>query len=1029
MTIKRFNLFNNVFGWLVFAVSAYTYLATIEPTASLWDCGEFISGAYRLEVDHPPGAPFHLMLYHLFMMFAPNQQWLPIIANAVSAIASAFAVLFLFWTITRLAEKILIKEKNNYSAGHVISIIGAGIVGSLAFNFSDTVWFSAVEGEVYSLSVFFTSLVFWLLLKWEYRADEPYNLKWIILIFYMMGLATGVHLLSLLVLPVMAFVFYFKKTETVTWKGIILSFIIGFVLLGVINIFVIRWVPNIGAQFDLLFVNSFNLPFGSGVLFSLVLIFGIIVFFIYYTHQRKKVYANAALIGLLFIIFGYLSYTMVIIRSTANTPINYSDPENIFNYISYINREQYGERPIFWGPDYSAQYTEFKQGRTMYWQDKANHRYKAIGHKQKPVYEKDHYMLFPRMGDSRSDQKEGYQLWSGMNEGQKKPTEAQNIKFFFRYQLGHMYWRYFAWNFIGRQNDEQGYGKIVSGHFMKGNWISGIRFLDEARLGPQKNLPYKQRVNPQYARLYFLPFLFGMLGLFFHYRRSKRDFFNVFVFFFITGILLVVYQNSPPFEPRERDYTLVGSFWAFGIWIGLGVLSLINLLLKYLKNNLVATSIFVTLVGIVAVPVLMANQEWPGHTRAHRYTTRDYGVNYLNSCAKNAVLFTNGDNDTYPLWYAQEVEGIRDDVRVCNLQLLMTDWYMDQLSRKINHSDAIKFSLKPEQITEGTRDWVGYMENPELDIDKDKYYDIQKIIDFIGSDKPEAKGVTSAGEQQNYYPTKKFRIFVDTAEVLRNGAVPRNLKNRIEQYVQWDLGKNMMIKNTILMLDMLSNNLWSRPFYFAITSGSETYLGLSDYFQQEGLAYRLTPVKRTQEEALPSEPGRINSDIMYDNMMNKFKWGNLKDPRCHIESVTRGSCTNYRNIFASLANKLIKEGKNDKAVKVLDKCLDVLPEVKVPHNINSIQLVQLYYMAGATDKGMKLAKRLSEVFIEELEYYTSCPKQFFKMADDEINRDFYGLQIIESLASQANQKDFLAKITVEKNRMETRLAIKGKNFK
>ena len=1028
MTEKRFNLFNNLIGWVVFAVSAYTYLATIEPTASLWDCGEFIAGSDKLEVVHPPGAPFFLMFMHFFTMFAPNTQSIPIIVNSVSAVASAFAVLFLFWTITLLASKIILKDRENISIGQVISIMGAGIVGSLAFNFSDTVWFSAVEGEVYSLSLFFTALVFWLLLKWEKRSDEPYNLKWLILIFYLMGLAIGVHLLSLLVLPVVAFVYYFKKTEKVTKRGIFLAFAIGFLILGVVNVVVIRWFPLIASKFELLFVNSFKLPFWSGVLFSLLLIGALFVFFIYRTYKKNQVIANTALIGVLFIFLGFSSYTMVAIRSMSNTPIDYSNPENVFSFISYINREQYGDRPFLYGPDYSADLTSFKQGRMQYRQDKINHKYVPTTARQIPEWDKSHYMLFPRMGDTRSDQAEGYQLWSGMKEGQKKPTFAQNLTFFFRYQIGHMYWRYFAWNFIGRQNDEQGYGQIVSGHFMKGNWLSGIKFLDAARLGSQDNMPYKQRINPGYNRLYFIPFIFGFIGLIFHFRKRKRDAFNLFAFFFITGILLVIYQNSPPFEPRERDYTLVGSFWAFSVWIGFGVLAIIEYIKKYLKESLVVSSIIVTLAGILAVDVLMANQEWDDHSRAHRYTTVDYGVNYLNSCAPNAILFTNGDNDTYPLWYAQEVEGIRDDIRVVNLQLLMTDWYMEQLAKPMNHSPAIKFSLKPEQIVEGTRDYLGYFDNPSLGLNKDEYYDVGKIVEFMGSDNPDAKAMRQSGDLSNYFPTKKFSLTVDTAALIKSGLVAPEMANRIEKFVHWDIGVTLLYKNSLLMLDMLANNLWDRPFYFAMTSGSETFLHLQDYFQQEGLAYRLTPVKTLPPEAIQKEPGRINSDIMYDNFMNKFKWGNLTDPRCHIESVTRGMCNNYRNVFAQLAQKLIRENKKDKAIKVLDKCLQVIPEDKVPHNINSIQLVQLYYMADANDKGKNLAKRLSEVFIEELNFYLGLSKGYFRSADDEISRNFYGLQIIEQLAVQAKQNDFAAKISAERQRIQNSCANRGKSF-
>jgi hypothetical protein len=1008
MTEKRFNLINNITGILVFIIAAFTYLSTIEPTVPLWDCGEFIAGSYKLEVVHPPGAPFFLMFNHLFTMFTHNPQAVPVIVNGLSGIESALTILFLFWTITLLGRKFFLKQINESKAGEVIAVMGAGVVGALAYNFSDSFWFSAVEGEVYALSSFFIALVFWLLLKWERRADEPHHLRWLILIAYMMGLSTGVHLLSLLAIPVVAFVYYFRKFEKITWKGIIVAGIVGFVILGIINIVVIRWLPFIASRFELLFVNIFHLPFWSGVFFAMIIIFGLIIYGIYYTYKKGKVVFNTALISLAMVIIGFCSYTMVPIRSNDNPPIDYSNPDDIFNLMSYLNREQYGDRPLLWGPQFTAEVIDVKQGRMMYLQDKENKVYKAIGHKNEPVYDPKQFSLFPRMGDNRSDRKQAYKSWVGMKKSQKKPTFAQNIKFFVNYQMGLMYWRYFAWNFIGRQNDEQGNGDVVPSGYMSGNWISGIKFIDEPRVGKQEKLPYSQRVNKAENKMYFLPFIMGLIGLLFHFKKHKRDAFSVFMLFLTTGALLIVYQNSPPFEPRERDYVCVGSFYVYAIWIGFGVLAIFNYLREKVKQlPLIITSLLVTIISIFVVPVLMASQEWNDHDRSHRYTSRDFGYNYLVSCDSNALLFTNGDNDTYPLWYNQEVEGARDDVRVINLQLLMTDWYVEQLRNQCNHSTPVKFSITQDKIPEGTRDYLGYYDNPSLGIDKNAFYDLSEILDFVSSDNPKYQATSSySGAPVNYLPTKKFKVPVDTLKVIKNGTVRKDLANRVVKSVMWDINDNSIYKNSLMQLDMIANNNWNRPICWAITSGNETFLNLNKYFQQAGMIYRLVPVLSQQDEEERGEVGRVDPVIMYDNMMNKFKWGNLSDSNIYIDGVTRRHLNNYRNVFATLGKALLKTGDKAKTIKVVDKCLEVLPEHHIPHQINSLQLAQLYYLADAKDKGEKFSRRLAAIFIEELEYFSSLKQNFIKSAEDDIQRDIYGLQVIENMTRSNGQVKF-----------------------
>ncbi|HPD65585.1 MAG TPA: DUF2723 domain-containing protein [Bacteroidia bacterium] len=1014
MNEKRFNLINNILGWIIFIIAAIVYLLTMEPTVPLWDCGEFIAGSYKLEVVHPPGAPFFLMFNHLFTLFAPNVQAIPKIINGLSGIESALTVMLLFWTSTLLSRKFFIKDINNIQTGEMIGVFGAGIVGALAFTFSDTFWFSAVEAEVYAMSSTFTALVFWLLLKWERHADEPGNLRYLILIFYLMGLSIGVHLLSLLALPVVAFVVYFRKYKHVNAKGVLVAFLIGMLILQVINTGIIKWVPAIASKFEVLFVNSFGLPYWSGAVFFVILFMAALAYGVYYSHKVKNVFLNLVFMASLVVMMGFSSYTMVAIRSLANPPIDYSNPDNIFNMLSYINREQYGERPLFYGPDFSAEFQSTKDGRMMY--IKKDGRYQAIGHKKKPVYDKTHYTIFPRMGDTRSDRIEGYKAWSGMRKGQKKPTFADNMRFFFRYQLGFMYWRYFAWNFIGRQNDDQGNGKfIVPEGFMSGNWISGIKFIDEMLVGNQEKVPYQQRVNRGYNRLYFLPFILGLLGLYFHYKSNKRDAISTFALFFITGILLVVYQNSPPFEPRERDYTLVGSFYVFAIWVGFGILMIIN----YLKQRMsfVPAASIALGAGLLAAPVLMASQEWDDHDRSHRYTSLDYGLNYLNSCAQDAILFTNGDNDTYPLWYAQEVEGLRDDVRVLNLQLLMTDWYVDQLKLKKNNSSPINFFFNSEQLTEGTRDFVPYYPNPNL-VDTNSFYDTKEMLRFIATENKQY--MLSYGDQfLNYYPTPLLVLPVDSAEVVKYNVVREEYYPRIEKEVRYSIGKRNLMKNNLLQLDILANNLWKRPIYFGITSGSETYLGLTNYFQQEGMAYRIVPVRKNEMENLNTgETGRVDPVIMYENMMNRFKWGNINDPRVYICSVTRRHAMNYRNVFATLGRALILHNEKEKAIKAIDKCIEVLPEEKVPHDLNSLALVEVYFMAGANEKGLKLAEHLLDLNVEMLEYFKSLDKKFFKMTEEETRRRFYALQVLQDMGKRYNQESLNKRATDELSRLQ-----------
>ncbi|MFI5219876.1 MAG: DUF2723 domain-containing protein, partial [Bacteroidia bacterium] len=720
--MNKYNRVNNIFGWLAFIIAAYVYLSTIEPTGSFWDCGEFIATANKLQVGHPPGASLFLMTARLAILFAGNDVTLiPVTVNALSALASAFAILFLFWTITALCRKIVKPETGeNYSTPQLITIIGSGLVGALAYTFCDSFWFSAVEGEVYAMSQFFTAIVFWAMLKWEHVANEKHADRWMILIAYLMGLSIGVHLLNLLCIPALAFIYYFKKYPVTRW-GIIKTAIIGVMVLMVVQYGIISGFVQLGAHFDLLFVNSFGLPFWSGFLFFILLIVVGILWGLRYTKQKNKPVWNTAILCFAFILVGYSSFAMTVIRSMANPPLDENNPEHAFNLLGYINREQYGDRPLGYGQYYNARVVDQEEGAMNY--AAIDGKYKEAGRKIIPVYEKDKCTVFPRMYSSQDNHVSAYKEWAGV-KGDATPTMSQNLKFFFTYQVGHMFWRYFMWNFVGRQNDIQGHGGIT-----KGNWLSGIKGIDKIRLGPQDHLPKSMTWNKALNKFYFLPFILGILGMLWHFKRNKSDGFVVMLLFIMTGIAIVVYLNQNPYQPRERDYAYAGSFYAFAIWIGMAVMALTDWLKKAVSP--VVSSVAVTLICLFAGPVIMAKDGWDDHDRSHRYTSRDFASNYLNSCAPNAVIFTNGDNDTFPLWYAQEVEGIRTDVRVVNLSLLNTDWYIDQMKRKAYSSDPVPFTWTLDKYVQGTRDYV-----PFYDRNLSGYTNLKDVMDFIISDNP-----------------------------------------------------------------------------------------------------------------------------------------------------------------------------------------------------------------------------------------------------------------------------------------------------
>lgn len=1095
--MKNYNRINNIAGWFVFFISAIVFLLTIEPTASFWDCGEFIATCYKLEVGHPPGSPIFMIIGRFFTLFAGgNFTVVPVTINIMSALMSAFTILFMFWTITHLAKKMLLKANEEMSLGQLIAIIGSGFVGGMAFCFSDSFWFSAVEGEVYASSSFFTAIVVWAIMKWENASDEKYANRWLVLIAYLMGLSIGVHLLNLLAIPAITFVYYFKK-YTVSRVGIFKASAITIAILGGVMYVIIPYTVKIASWFDLLFVNGFGAPFNTGMLVWAIILSASVAALTIYSLKKKKVLLNTIMLCVLFILLGYSSFVTTVIRSNANPPLDENDPENAFSLLSYLNREQYGERPLFYGQYYNApvdRQDPYVKGDPNY--APVNGRYEIADYKMSYNYDSRFLTFFPRMWSPQKDHISAYKQWGGIkgtpiqtmnNQGKQevvyKPTFGENLKYFFTYQCGFMYLRYFMWNFAGRQNDIQGHGGIL-----KGNWISGIPFVDKMLVGPQENIPESMKHNKGTNKYYMLPFLLGMIGLFYHYKKAKTDFIIVMLLFFFTGLAIVLYLNQYPYQPRERDYAYVGSFYAFAIWIGLGVVPLFNLLRK--KLPIVASAGLVTVACTALVPGIMAKENWDDHDRSMRYTSHDFAYNYLMSCAKNAILFTNGDNDTFPLWYLQEVEGVRTDVRVVNLSLFNTDWYIEQVKRKAYDSEPIPSTLTHDKYMQGQRDIlflvddknsfidekysknkafeVGYKElfdamqkvlekstfpdqhkkdyelimkghkmmnlfrfkslvnglAQKANIDKYKlneqavneirvqsdklveavaaeYVPVDAAIKFVASE----KNSQIQENDQDYLPTKKFSIRVNANEVIKNGTVKEKDRNKIIPWVDWTINKSYIMKAEMMVLDILATNNWERPIYFAITVGSDSYMSLEPYFQLEGFAYRLVPIKSSNKDG---QIGRVDVDIMYENMMKKFKWGNMENPKVYLDENNVRMIMNLRNSFARLADQLIQENRTEDALKVLERCEQLIPDKIIPYNYFNLGLINAYYNAKALDKANAMVKRLAAVTVNDLTYYFSLTGEFATGVDYEKRRSMVVMQELVRI-TKGQKQDELSK--------------------
>jgi phage shock protein PspC (stress-responsive transcriptional regulator) len=1024
--MKSYRFYNIVVGWAAFLVAAITYLLTVEPTMSLWDCGEYILSGFKLEVGHPPGAPTFMLLSRFFALFASDVDNVALMVNTMSALASAFTIMFLFWSVTHLARRIVIPDGVAESPGRIIAVLGAGLTGALAYTFSDTFWFSAVEGEVYATSSLFTAITFWAILKWENEAEKPYADRWLIFIAYMVGLSIGVHLLNLLAIPAVICVYYFKRF-TFSWKGLVTSLIVSVLILAFIMYGLIPGFVFLASRIELFTVNTIGLPYNSGFFVLIIAFVTSIVLAIRYTMAgpdrnrialfafltllfsgawtiggnpvlnililaafgagiwyfagRNRVIINTFLTSILVIMIGYSSFSVIMIRAAAQPPMNQNNPSTAMSMLYYLNREQYGSRPLVSGPYYNAPLESYVDDKPTY--SPVDGKYKITNRSVEPIYDERFVTLFPRMWSQDPGHVRIYKQWvpvkgkpvrisSPEGEGriEYKPTFGENLSFMFTYQAGFMYFRYFMWNFAGRQNDIQ-----ATGGPFNGNWISGIPFIDNLRLGPQESLPEGLKNVPSRNVYYLLPLLLGLAGLYYQMNRDIRNFWVVMLLFLMTGLAIVIYLNQYPNQPRERDYAYAASFYAFSIWIGMGVLFLWDLLSR-LTGQKVAAPLAVIL-SLAAVPALMASQNWDDHDRSGRYTAPAIARNYLESCAPGAILFTNGDNDTFPLWYAQEVRGIRTDVRVCNLMLFNTDWYIEQMKKQAYESEPLPLTLPIEKYYDGVNNQVFIYERIKEPVE------VKKVIEFIASNDPGTRLTLQNGEQRDYIPTRTIRIPVDRDKVLRSGTVKPEDADLIVPWIDITLTGNSILKSQMMTLDMLAHNEWERPVYFATGYHNDAF-GLEEYFQLEGSAYRLVPIKSQNKNWL--DYGRIDTDILYDNMINRFNWGNAKDPDVYLDyyHVRTFTVVRARLNYARLARALSEEGDNRRAIEVLDYVMEELPLEQLPWDMFMPDIIDAYLLAGATERALELSSAMEEYYRDRLIYYTSLSPQFRQMAENEV---------------------------------------------
>ena len=1131
--MKQFRLVDNILGWLTFFIAAFVYCSTIEPTASFWDCPEFITTGYRLEVGHPPGAPFFMLTANLFSQFTSDPTQVARMVNTMSALLSATCILFLFWSVTHLVRRLFINSWEELSTAKLVAIEASGLVGALIYTFSDTFWFSAVEGEVYAYSSAFTAVVFWLILKWEDHADEPHSDRWLVLIMYMTGLSIGVHLLNLLCLPAIVLVYYFKRFPNANVKGSIVALLISFVLLAAVLYGVVPGIITVGGWFELFFVNTLGMSFNAGEYIYLFLLVALVIWAIYETQTAKETKGswirqnvaflvaigmlgipfygfgwsaffigvvvllaiaavlflpgmekqiisprikNTTLLCMLMLMIGYSTYAVIVIRSAANPPMDQNSPEDIFTLGNYLSRDQYGYRPLAFGQAYSSEYkidqsghVEMDPGAPIYQRKEKKSAdepdtYFVVSTKDKPVYAQN--MIFPRMYSNSQRHVAAYNSWVGGIKGKKEPsnyrqgsfvtipTQMENLEFFFAYQCNWMYWRYFLWNFAGRQNDIQGHGELEHG-----NWITGFSFLDNARLGDQSLLPDDLKNNKGHNVFYCLPLLLGILGIFWQlFMRGKRgvqQFWVVFFLFFMTGLAIVLYLNQTPEQPRERDYAYAGSFYAYAIWCGMGVAALIQMAWDIFKKNQLIPAIVIGAASLL-VPVQMASQTWDDHDRSGRYTCRDFGQNYLMSLQEegNPIIFTNGDNDTFPLWYNQDTEGVRTDARVCNLSYLQTDWYIDQMIRPAYDSPALPISWSRLEYCSGTNEYVRVdnkirkaIELLMRDYPKettelfgDNPFELKNVLEYWVRDhrtselKERQKNAiefafTKMPEVMNdqYYsldeslcviPTDTVFITIDKQAVKESGMLIQGIEQGNDSVdIDAAIPDRMTIslaglggldKSKLMMLEMVANANWRRPIYVAYTVGQENYMNLGDNFVQEGLTNRITPFTTNINDQ--PIPGMTNFDTekTYNNVMHRFKFGGAKTPGIYLDETVMRMCYTHRRLMVKLASHLIMEGKDAKAKEVLDRCEEEFPSCNVPHDFqsSSLEMAQAYAAIGDKTKALDILQQLWSKYDQYMVYYNSLDRKKFKVAEPSIQLPLYMMKRITELVEHIDEKKF-----------------------
>ncbi len=1089
--MRKYKLINNVLGWLVFLIAAIVYCSTIEPTASFWDCPEFITTGYKLEVGHPPGAPFFMLTANLFTHFTSDPSQVARMVNTMSALLSAATILFLFWSITHLARKLVIKDWNDVNLSKTIAVMGAGLTGALIYTFSDTFWFSAVEGEVYAYSSAFTALVFWLILKWEDHADEPHSDRWLVLIMYMTGLSIGVHLLNLLCIPAIVLVYCYRRFPKIEVKGSLFALLISFVLVAAVLYGVVPGIITVGGWFELFFVNVLGCKFNTGEIVYILLLVASVCYAIYVTYNNKsKILQNlsflfafamlgvpfygygwrAAITGIIILVIlwfilnltrkedkknvplissrvkntvlmcmlmlmvGYSSYAIIVIRSSANPPMDQNSPEDIFTLGTYLSREQYGDKPLFYGPAYTSQVklnvegdvcVPDKQFKAPVWQRKEkaspDEKDSYVITSRKISYNYAQNMFFPRMYSSAHSTQ--YEEWMGGVKGTeipydrcgetvmvKIPSQIDNLRFFLSYQCNFMYWRYFMWNFAGRQNDKQGNGELEHG-----NWLTGFPLIDNARLGDQSNLPSDLQENKGHNVYYCMPLILGLLGLFWQaYRgqRGIRQFWVVFFLFFMTGLAIVIYLNQTPSQPRERDYAYAGSFYAFAIWCGLGVVAVIDLIKRVIaryskkKMNDTVLALLCSIVCLI-VPVQMASQNWDDHDRSGRYTCRDFGQNYLMTLQDegNPIIFTNGDNDTFPLWYNQDVENFRTDARVCNLSYLQTDWYIDQMLRPAYESPSLPIDWPRIDYCSGNNEMIEI--NPEYK---------QQVLDFYKEDPEKAKAyfgddpfelanimkywVRSPDPDFNMIPTDTVYISIDKEAVKKSGMLMASDTIPDKMVISLS-GKRALYKNDLMMLEIIRNTNWVRPVYVATTVGEEYYMNLGDNFIQEGLANRISPFT-TADEGVKS----FDTEKAYNNMMNRYRYGGMSNPKVYIDETVMRMCYTHRRLFGKLALELIAEGKKEKALKALRKCDKELPEYNIPLDYISgaSDLAKAYALLGKKERATEIITQVWQSAVEYATWYLMLSGNNFELSQRDIMTQFYIMQNVLSVSDIIDEK-------------------------